>query len=87
MSLWNAPSVADQRGQPRGHLGDGDGDQQEYDDAVEKGHIGLEHVYLVDLGVKSSRITTISFGEENPVVRGRNEAAWAKNRRDDFVLR
>lgn len=43
--------------------------------------------YLVDLGVRSSRIDVISFGEENPVVRGRSEAAWAKNRRDDFLVR
>ena len=43
--------------------------------------------YLVDLGVSASRIDTISFGEENPAVRGHNETAWAKNRRDDFVTR
>ncbi|MFQ5514666.1 MAG: peptidoglycan-associated lipoprotein Pal [Myxococcota bacterium] len=43
--------------------------------------------YLVDLGIPGSRLTTISFGEENPVVRGHNEAAWAKNRRDDFKVR
>jgi peptidoglycan-associated lipoprotein len=43
--------------------------------------------YLVDLGIDSSRIDTISFGEENPAVRGHSETAWAKNRRDDFVIR
>jgi peptidoglycan-associated lipoprotein len=43
--------------------------------------------YLIDLGVDASRIDTISFGEENPAVRGHNETAWAKNRRDDFVSR
>jgi peptidoglycan-associated lipoprotein len=40
--------------------------------------------YLVDLGVDGSRLVTVSFGEEQPAVRGSNEAAWAKNRRDDF---
>jgi len=40
--------------------------------------------YLVDLGVDGSRLASISFGEEQPAVRGNNEAAWAKNRRDDF---
>ena len=43
--------------------------------------------YLRDLGVNASRITTVSFGEERPAVRGNNEVAWAKNRRDDFVIR
>jgi peptidoglycan-associated lipoprotein len=43
--------------------------------------------YLVDLGIDARRVTTISFGEENLVVRGHSEAAWAKNRRDDFVVR
>ncbi len=43
--------------------------------------------YIMDLGIDGSRLSTISFGEENPAVRGRNESAWAKNRRDDFVIR
>ncbi len=43
--------------------------------------------YLVDLGISPSRIDTISFGEENPAVRGHSESAWARNRRDDFVIR
>jgi peptidoglycan-associated lipoprotein len=43
--------------------------------------------YLADLGIDRSRISTISFGEENPAVRGSTEAAWAKNRRDDFIVR
>ncbi len=43
--------------------------------------------YIMDLGIDGSRLSTISFGEENPAVRGRNESAWAKNRRGDFVIR
>ncbi len=43
--------------------------------------------YLIDLGISPSRLDTISFGEENPSVRGHSESAWAKNRRDDFVIR
>lgn len=42
--------------------------------------------YLVNLGVEASRLTTLSYGEERPVNPGRNEFAWADNRRDDFVL-
>ena len=43
--------------------------------------------YITDLGIAASRVATISYGEENPAVRGHNEAAWARNRRDDFVVR
>ncbi len=42
--------------------------------------------YLETLGVKADRITTISYGKEKPAVQGHDEAAWAKNRRDDFVI-
>jgi len=43
--------------------------------------------FLVNAGVAPSRIITISYGEERPVVRGDNEAAWSKNRRAEFRLR
>jgi len=42
--------------------------------------------YLVSLGVPAENITTVSYGEERPVDPGRNETAWAKNRRDEFKL-
>jgi peptidoglycan-associated lipoprotein len=42
--------------------------------------------FLVDLGIEASRITTISYGEERPVDPRNNEEAWAKNRRDHFVV-
>jgi len=42
--------------------------------------------YLVDYGISSSRITTISYGEERPVDSRHNESAWAKNRRSEFVI-
>lgn len=42
--------------------------------------------YLVDLGVPSRRLTTISYGEERPIAFGQNETAWAKNRRAQFVI-
>lgn len=43
--------------------------------------------FLVNAGVAPSRIITISYGEERPVVRGDNESAWSKNRRAEFRLR
>ena len=42
--------------------------------------------YLVQLGIDSSRLPTISYGEEKPVVEGSDESAWSKNRRAEFVL-
>jgi peptidoglycan-associated lipoprotein len=42
--------------------------------------------FLVNLGIDPARLTTISYGEENPVDPGHNEEAWAKNRRANFVL-
>jgi peptidoglycan-associated lipoprotein len=42
--------------------------------------------FLINLGISSARLTTISYGEEKPLDPGHNEEAWAKNRRDAFVL-
>jgi peptidoglycan-associated lipoprotein len=43
--------------------------------------------FLVDLGIDQSRITTVSYGEERPLDPGSTEEAWAKNRRDHFVIK
>ncbi len=42
--------------------------------------------FLMDLGVKGSRLSCISYGEERPVDAGHNEKAWAKNRRGHFTI-
>lgn len=42
--------------------------------------------YLVRAGVNPEKIHTVSFGEDKPVAFGHDEAAWAKNRRGEFVL-
>lgn len=42
--------------------------------------------YLVTLGVNASDLSVISYGEEKPAVMGNDEAAWAKNRRAEFVI-
>jgi peptidoglycan-associated lipoprotein len=41
---------------------------------------------LAKAGVDPSRIRTISYGKDKPVDPGHDEAAWAKNRRGDFIL-
>ena len=42
--------------------------------------------YLEAKGIDGGRIETISYGEERPADTGATEAAWAKNRRDEFEL-
>jgi len=41
---------------------------------------------LVALGVPSSKIDVISYGEEKPLCREQTEECWAKNRRAHFVV-
>ena len=36
--------------------------------------------YLIQRGIPSSRIDTISYGKERPIADGSNEEAWARNR-------
>ncbi|MBL6991335.1 MAG: peptidoglycan-associated lipoprotein Pal [Bacteriovoracaceae bacterium] len=42
--------------------------------------------YLIALGIRSSRLDTISFGKERPVAYGHDEDAWSQNRRGNFVV-
>ena len=41
--------------------------------------------FLVNLGIDGRAIDTVSYGKEKPLDPGHNEAAWAKNRRAQFV--
>lgn len=42
--------------------------------------------FLVDLGIGTNRLNTVSYGEERPLAMGQNEASWAKNRRAQLVI-
>ena len=42
---------------------------------------------LVVSGAKADQVSTTSFGEEKPVAKGHNEAAWSQNRRADIVYK
>ena len=42
--------------------------------------------YLVTLGYPANKVSTISYGKERPVNQGHDEAAWAKNRRDELKI-
>jgi peptidoglycan-associated lipoprotein len=42
--------------------------------------------YLSNLGVKTERLKTVTYGASRPVDAGHDESAWKQNRRDEFVL-
>ncbi|MFL5813271.1 MAG: OmpA family protein [Bdellovibrionia bacterium] len=42
--------------------------------------------YLTDMGINGDRVSTVSFGKEHPMDSGSSEAAYAKNRRANFVI-
>lgn len=43
--------------------------------------------FLVNSGIDAGRMNIISFGEERPLDPAQTEAAWAKNRRAQFVVK
>jgi peptidoglycan-associated lipoprotein len=43
--------------------------------------------YLVAQGVASDRITIVSFGEERPLCKDKNEACWSQNRRGMVLVK
>jgi len=59
---------------------------EEYNRALGERRALAAREALAKDGIDPSRIRTISFGKDKPVDPGHDEAAWAKNRRDDFVL-
>ena len=56
----------------------------EYNLALGQRRAASARRYLVAKGIDDARIETLSFGEERPAVAADNEAAWARNRRDEF---
>jgi peptidoglycan-associated lipoprotein len=42
---------------------------------------------LEQLGIAATRIDYVSYGSERPKDPGHDDAAWAKNRRDDIFVR
>jgi len=58
----------------------------EYNLALGDRRANSAKTFLLDMGIDSSRMRTISYGEEMPVDRAHNEEAWAKNRRVHFTI-
>ena len=42
--------------------------------------------FLTGFGLDGGRFASVSYGEEQPVAQGSTEAAWAQNRRVEFVI-
>ncbi|MBF0212919.1 MAG: peptidoglycan-associated lipoprotein Pal [Magnetococcales bacterium] len=58
---------------------------REYNLALGQKRADAAKQYLISQGVDGSRIKTVSYGKERPLVNGHNEAAWGKNRRAEIV--
>jgi peptidoglycan-associated lipoprotein len=58
----------------------------EYNLALGERRAMSARTYLVSLGLSADRLRTVSYGKEFPFDPGHDEAAWAKNRRAQFVL-
>ena len=58
----------------------------EYNIALGERRANAAWKYLNALGISGDQMDTVSYGEERPVDQGHDEAAWSKNRRDQFKL-
>jgi peptidoglycan-associated lipoprotein len=59
---------------------------EEYNLALGERRAAAAKRYLEAHGVAGDRIAIVSYGKERPLDPGHDEAAWARNRRDDFVV-
>jgi peptidoglycan-associated lipoprotein len=56
----------------------------EYNLALSQRRAAAAKRFLVSLGLSEARVETVGYGEEQPLDQEESEAAWARNRRDDF---
>jgi len=59
----------------------------EYNLALGERRANSAKKYLIQLGVSSKRIFTISYGEEKPLCGEKNEGCYTQNRRAHFLIR
>ncbi len=59
---------------------------EEYNLALGERRASAAKRWLTAHGVADGRITVTSYGKERPLNPGHDDAAWAQNRRDDFVV-
>ncbi|HVG46449.1 MAG TPA: OmpA family protein [Longimicrobium sp.] len=58
----------------------------EYNLALGQRRAEAVRAYLVNLGIDVSRLSTLSYGKERPLVEGEDEDAFARNRRAEFTV-
>ena len=59
---------------------------EQYNLALGQKRADMVRSYLVDLGVPSKRLATLSYGEEKPLDAAESEDAWSLNRRAEFII-
>jgi peptidoglycan-associated lipoprotein len=59
---------------------------EDYNLALGEKRAQAAYDYLVNLGVPASRMKTISYGKSQPLDMGKDDAAMARNRRDQFLI-
>jgi peptidoglycan-associated lipoprotein len=59
---------------------------EEYNRALSERRALAVREQLINGGISPERITTEPYGEDKPADPGHDEAAWAKNRRAEFIL-
>jgi peptidoglycan-associated lipoprotein len=59
---------------------------EEYNRALGERRALAVRELIVASGVEADRVVTVSFGKDKPAEPGHDEAAWARNRRDEFVV-
>jgi peptidoglycan-associated lipoprotein len=57
---------------------------EEYNLSLGEDRAKVAKDYLLRWKIPASRIKTISFGEEKPILQGDEENSWSQNRRDEF---
>lgn len=58
---------------------------EEYNLALGDRRANAAKQYLVNLGIPTSKLLTVSLGESQPAVQGHDESAWKFNRRAEFL--
>lgn len=59
---------------------------QQYNLALGERRANIARDYLAALGIESSRMRTVSYGEERAFALGSDESAWRQNRRAHLLL-
>ena len=58
----------------------------EYNLALGERRANAAYQYILNSGLQTQKLTTISYGKERPISTGHDEASYAKNRRAHFTL-